>query len=440
MGQKTSSSSVACTPVERLECRQLMSATYGATAELGRDELGQAAPYVKMEPQVASFAPGRFTHVSRVAGNIVTQNFTVSADAIASDGPAVPLGAVNPDIVPEIDAYGSRSAVVWVDHGSNDSYSVRLQCMTGGTRVGSAITVATGKSSDASSASVALDAEGDMVVTWIARAPGSGGHEIKAQRLNWAGAKQGKPFAIGTGNLLALDADENGDFAAAWNANGGVSVQRFSASGARIGSFTLAGEQPELEMAADGRFVVSVVNYATNNREAHLFSSGGAITRSIVLAPVAAGDLNSVPSLDVEPDGAFAASWVDAVVEDFYDSPDPTYITRRTWATTVVTQRYDATGTPLADQRAVSDSRTRTLDRTGGVSEHSGSLYTQAATFYVGGDAVGGADYLVVPQYFDQPQPDQMLYYRSVASVTFSPDLPATAASGEPTYAQEVVG
>ncbi|MDH3913626.1 MAG: hypothetical protein OEU09_20300, partial [Rhodospirillales bacterium] len=121
---------------------------------------------------------------------------------------------------------------------------------------------------------IAMGADGDFVVVWQSLNQDGDGLGVFAQRFDAAGNAQAPEFRASpttTGNQLwpsvAIDAD--GDFIVTWagNAQGdyyGVSAQRYTAVGDaegsefRVNSFT-TGEQslPEVAMDADGDFVVA---------------------------------------------------------------------------------------------------------------------------------------------------------------------------------------
>ena len=92
-------------------------------------------------------------------------------------------------------------------------------------------------------ASMAMDADGDFVVTWESNLQDGGGYGIYAQRYNAAGVVQGDEFRVNTTTAneqrnatVAIDAD--GDFVVTWQSYGqdtatsyGISAQRYNAAG-----------------------------------------------------------------------------------------------------------------------------------------------------------------------------------------------------------------
>ncbi len=123
--------------------------------------------------------------------------------------------------------------------------------------------------------SVAMDADGDFVVTWSSNGQDGSGWGVYAQRYNAAGQALGNEFRVNTitsnsqqFSTVAMDAD--GDFVVTWSSNGqdgsgwGVYAQRYNAVGEAIGdefrvnSFTSSSQQfSTVAMDADGDFAVT---------------------------------------------------------------------------------------------------------------------------------------------------------------------------------------
>jgi hypothetical protein len=121
---------------------------------------------------------------------------------------------------------------------------------------------------------VAMDADGDFVVTWSTYGQGDGS-EVFAQRYNAAGVAQGSEFRVNTytvGNqglsTVAMDAD--GDFVISWFSNNqdhsgyGVFAQQFNAAGTplgrefRVNTYTVGRQSvPTIGMNGDGDFVIA---------------------------------------------------------------------------------------------------------------------------------------------------------------------------------------
>ena len=95
-------------------------------------------------------------------------------------------------------------------------------------------------------ASMAMDADGDFVVTWQSDAQDGNAYGIYAQRYNAAGVTQGVEFRVNsttidsqTNSAVAMDAD--GDFVVTWESNNqdgggeGIYAQRFNSVGSPKG-------------------------------------------------------------------------------------------------------------------------------------------------------------------------------------------------------------
>jgi Ca2+-binding RTX toxin-like protein len=146
---------------------------------------------------------------------------------------------------------------------------------TAGQAVGSELRVNTTTSSDQQSSSVAMDSDGDFVVTWSSFGQDGSGQGVYAQRYNTAGQPVGSEFKVNTtttnnqqSSSVAIDAD--GDFVITWSSlaqdgsGWGVYAQRYNASGQPIGSefqvnTTTSNDQQysRVAMKADGGFVIS---------------------------------------------------------------------------------------------------------------------------------------------------------------------------------------
>jgi hypothetical protein len=122
--------------------------------------------------------------------------------------------------------------------------------------------------------SVAIDDDGDLVVTWESAGEDGSGAGIYARRYDETGAAQGSAFRVNTtisGDQARPDVamDANGNFMVVWDGNGtgdtqGVFGQRYDAAGAAQGvEFrvnTQTGDvqtQASVSMAGDGRAVVT---------------------------------------------------------------------------------------------------------------------------------------------------------------------------------------
>ena len=134
---------------------------------------------------------------------------------------------------------------------------------------------------DQSNATVAMDANGNFVVTWTDSGQDGGGDGVYAQRYNAAGVTQGGEFQVNTTtvsnqNNATVAMDGAGDFVVTWtsygqdNADGlsGVYAQRYNAAGVKQGgefrvNTNTQGYQFSSTVAMDdaGDFVVTWTSY-----------------------------------------------------------------------------------------------------------------------------------------------------------------------------------
>ncbi|MDZ4686874.1 MAG: cadherin domain-containing protein, partial [Planctomycetaceae bacterium] len=197
---------------------------------------------------------------------------------------------------------------------------------------GSEFLVNTYTNLDQTFSAVAMDADGDFVVTWSSFLQDSNTSGIYAQRYNAQGAAQGSEFrvnlfTVGTQNLSSVDVDADGDFVVAWvseNQDGssdGVYAQRFSAAGAAQGgefrvNVLTTGRQsdPAVSLDADGNFVVVWDSY---NQDGSLYgvylrrysAAGTSLDVTDVRVNSYTTGLQLVPAVAMDADGDFVVSW-----------------------------------------------------------------------------------------------------------------------------------
>ena len=135
--------------------------------------------------------------------------------------------------------------VAWESSGGQDGsgYGIYAQRYNAaGVAQGGEFRVNTVTAGSQTNAAVAMDADGDFIVSWQSEAQDGSGYGIYAQRYNAAGVAQGGEFLVNTGTAdnqrspaVAMDAD--GDLVIAWHSTGqdgsgdGVFLARFAAAG-----------------------------------------------------------------------------------------------------------------------------------------------------------------------------------------------------------------
>ncbi len=223
--------------------------------------------------------------------------------------------------------------VTWESSGQDGSfYGVYAQRYNAaGVAQGGEFRVNTTIANDQESPAIGMDADGDFVVTWESVGQDGPSDGIYAQRYNAAGVAQGVEFRVNTTTVdsqanpsIAMDAD--GDFVVTWESSGqdgnfvGVYAQCYNAAGvAKGGEFrvntTIANDQesPAIGMDADGDFVVT---WESNGQDG---SSDGVYAQRYNVAGVAQGvefrvntftaSDQSDPAISMDADGDFVVTW-----------------------------------------------------------------------------------------------------------------------------------
>ena len=161
--------------------------------------------------------------------------------------------------------------VVWVDTFSSTDHDIRAQRLNfAGNKVGPEIVVS-GSTKDEDSPAVAMDNFGDFVVTWRQMQPG-GDTNVLAQRFNSAGTPIGGNVPVGVGTFREHD--------------------------------------PSIAMDARGDFVVAYTRDTNNNSPdvfAKLYNTSNQLTNVVNVAVTSAAEDNA--SVAMTPDGRFDVAW-----------------------------------------------------------------------------------------------------------------------------------
>ena len=223
--------------------------------------------------------------------------------------------------------------VTWNSSGQDGSsqgiYAQRYN--SAGEAQGSEFRVNTYTSDAQSNPSVAMDSGGDFVVIWQSDGQDGSGDGIFAQRYDAAGVAQGSEFRVNTYTnsnqadlSVAMDAD--GDFVVTWQSNGqdgssqGIYGQRYNASGVAQGSefkvntYTTGSQNnPAVAMDDDGDFVVT---WQSNAQDASFYSiygqrysASGVAQGSEFRVNTYASDAQSNPSVAMDAGGDFVVTW-----------------------------------------------------------------------------------------------------------------------------------
>jgi hypothetical protein len=222
--------------------------------------------------------------------------------------------------------------VVWESAGQDgSSYGVYAQRYhASGVARGAAFKVNTYTSNNQSNPAVAMDAAGDFVVTWQSEGQDGNGREIYAQRYNTAGAAQGNEFRVNTETTgsqsnpaIAMDAD--GDFVVTWEGpyqdgdGNGIYAQRYNASGSpqgsefRVNTYTSNNQNnPAVAMDTDGDFVVIWQSYHDESGRgvyAQRYNASGSPQGSEFRVNTYTSNNQERPAVAMDSDGDFVVTW-----------------------------------------------------------------------------------------------------------------------------------
>jgi phosphoheptose isomerase len=222
--------------------------------------------------------------------------------------------------------------VAWWGEGTGDTYGIFAQRYSAaGVAQGGEFRLNMYTTGSQSYPSIAMDADGDFVVTWMGE--GSADTEgIYARRYDTSGsAKDANEFLVNshttdgqTAPAVAMDVD--GDFVIAWVSNSqdtgtaGVYAQRYNASGTaqggefRVNTHTTSTQSlPSVAMAADGDFVVSWYSNAQDGDSGGIYSqrynASGVTQGGEFLVNTHTDDTQDRPSVAMDEDGDFLIAW-----------------------------------------------------------------------------------------------------------------------------------
>ncbi|MDZ8109755.1 MAG: putative Ig domain-containing protein [Nostoc sp. DedQUE12a] len=225
--------------------------------------------------------------------------------------------------------------IVWTSEGQDGSgtgiYAQRYN--SAGVAQGNEFKVNTYMTNSQSNPTVAMDADGDFVISWQSKDPNENGfsYAIYAQRYNSAGVPIGSEFQVNTytnskqdNPTIAIDAD--GDFVIAWTSYAqdgsgfGIYAQRYNSAGVAQGSEFQVNTytdnhqyNPTVAMDADGDFIISWTSYGQdgygNGIYARRYNSAGVAQGSEFQVNTYTDYSQVNPSVGMDVDGDFVISW-----------------------------------------------------------------------------------------------------------------------------------
>jgi hypothetical protein len=312
--------------------------------------------------------------------------------------------------------------VTWSSYGQDGSFGgiFAQRYNAAGTPQGSEFQVNSISNNRQESPVVAMDSDGDFVIAWQWAGRDGSLYGVYAQRFNERGVPQGTEFRVNsytTGNQIspAIAIDADGDFVVTWTSEGGqdgdgdgIYGQRFNAAGLPVGveflvnTFTADFQRNSaVAMDSDGDFIVTWTSYGDQAGEnvgvyAQRFSAAGVAQGSEFRVNTTIVDLQQFSTVAMDADGDFVLTWSSQAQDS-------------TWGWGVYSQRYmvdvpvgvatngilTVTGTELADEITAS-----LLNPVGSASQllitRNGVHYTidPAKVNYITLAGLGGADTL----------------------------------------------
>jgi len=253
--------------------------------------------------------------------------------------------------------------VVWASIGQDgSSYGIYLQRYNAaGVPQGGETLVNTTTADSQREPSVAMDADGDFVVTWSSNAQDGSEYGVYFQRFNAAGVPQGVETRANTVTAnhqsqpsVAMDAD--GDFVITWSSNlqdlssFGIYFQRFNAAGVPQGAETRANDTtdnnqagPSVAMDADGDFVIAWYTLGQDLSAyaiyAKRYSANGLAADPESRVNTTTANSQVFPSVAMAADGSHIVTW-ESQLQDGSENG-------------IYAQRYNAAGVPRGTETPV---------------------------------------------------------------------------------------
>ena len=228
--------------------------------------------------------------------------------------------------------------IAWQSKSNDTTWDVYAQRYSAdGIEAGTEFLVNSKTSDNQDSPSIAMDADGDFVITWTSKGQVDPGYEVYAQRYTADGIKAGIEFQVNShtdgeqrNSSIAMDAD--GDFVIAWQSTGqddpedllltffGIYAQRYTADGIEVGaefpvnSYTADDQtDPSIAMDADGDFVIAWQSYEQdgdlNGIYAQRYTADGNTTGIEFRVNTETPGRQSYPSIAMDADGDFVIAW-----------------------------------------------------------------------------------------------------------------------------------
>lgn len=241
------------------------------------------------------------------------------------------------------------SVVTWQDRGGREGWRVYAQRFdSGGEPIGEELRVSTSAFPVQGMPAVAMDDDGDFVVAWIIRHQDGSEYGVYAQRYAASGQRLGGEFRVNvtTGGTqwypdVAMDAD--GEFVVTWqhltgwldeSEADGVYARRYAANGQPRGSeFRVTSAQfssdygnstpPAVAASSDGDFVIAWPSYGKTRAGwdvyARRYNEAGEQLGGEFRVNTSVADHHQAPDVASTADGAFIVAWESHQHGEWYD-------------------------------------------------------------------------------------------------------------------------
>jgi hypothetical protein len=194
-----------------------------------------------------------------------------------------------------------------------------------GTPQGSPFLVNTTTTNDQQAPAVAMDSNGDFVITWMGHQSGS--WDIYAQRYNAAGVAQGGETLVNTTTTNdqtepTVAMDSAGDYVIAWSGhqsgNWQIYAQRYSAAGVAQGGEFLVNAPvgsdqttPTVGMDNAGDFTIAWAGHQSGSWDvyAHRYNALGIAQGGLLQVNTTTANDQETPSLAMDANGDFVVTW-----------------------------------------------------------------------------------------------------------------------------------
>jgi hypothetical protein len=289
--------------------------------------------------------------------------------------------------------------IAWTSYGGQDGNNNGVFAQrydSSGIAAGSEFKVNSYYTGDQDSASMAMNSDGDFVIAWVSKSQDYGGSGIYAQRYFSGGTTNGSEFRVNTftsgGQVRpSVAMDNNGNFVITWEGEGdgdiaGIYGQRFDSAGIIAGSefkvnTILDGYQfwPTIGMDDDGDFVIAWVSYDSRepdgNTYAQRYNSSGTPQGSEFQVNTHTTKWQTYPTATMDSDGDFVITWAS------WEQDGDAY--------GIYAQRYNSGGTPQGTEFRVNSHTTSYQNRPWVAMDNTGDFIITWLSTYQDGNGFG---------------------------------------------------